>query len=65
MSKIKKLFLDLESDKLLEVYCYNQGKLNISIHDDGGEHFIELDISTAIAFCKELRREINLAKVPF
>ena len=56
MSKIKKLFLDLESDKRLEVYCYNQGKLNISIHDDGGEHFIELDISTAIAFCKELRR---------
>lgn len=65
MSKIKKLFIDLESDTNLEVFCCEEGKIVVLIEDYQGKHFIELDISTSIAFSKELRREINVAKQPF
>ena len=65
MSNIKKLFIDSEDGTHLEVYCYEEGKVRILIDDFNGEHFINLDISTSIAFSKELRREINVAKEPF
>ena len=65
MSKIKKLFLDSENDAHLEVFCYEEGKIVITIDDHHGEHSILLDISTSIALSKELRREINVAKQPF
>ena len=65
MSKIKKLFIDSENDTHLEVFCCEEGKIVILIEDFQGEHSILLDISTSIAFSKELRREINVAKEPF
>ncbi len=65
MSKIKKLFIDSENDTNLEVFATEGGKIVVLIDDHHGEHSILLDISTSIAFSKELRREINVAKEPF
>jgi hypothetical protein len=62
MSKIKKLFLDCEDDTDLEVFCNHKGKIAIKIDNFQGEHIIAIDISTAISFSKELRKEINIAK---
>ena len=65
MSKIKKLFIDSENDTHLEVFATQEGKIAVLINDNQVEHCILLDISTSIAFSKELRREINIAKDPF
>jgi hypothetical protein len=61
MSKIKKLFVDYEDDTNLEVFA-SQSEIVVVISDYEGSHFINLDISTAISFSKELRKEINFAK---
>tara|TARA_R110000868_G_scaffold358670_1_gene620382 strand:+ start:1111 stop:1320 length:210 start_codon:yes stop_codon:yes gene_type:complete len=63
MSKIKKLFVDYEDDtSFLEIFCNSKGKISVRISDCIGEHIIAIDISTAISFSKELRKEINIAK---
>ena len=48
----------------MEVYAMSSGEIFISIEDRKGNEslFIELDLSTAIRFDKELRKQIGLIK---
>ncbi len=62
MSKIKKVFIDTENGSELEIYVTSRLTISICVDDYSGEHIIELDVPTAIAFSKELRKQINLAK---
>lgn len=65
MSNIKKVFIDSSDGSELEVCCTGLGigkKISLSIKDDTGVNYVHLDISTAIAFAKEIRKEINKAK---
>jgi len=61
MSKVKKVFIDLDDDTLMEVFCTEYDTIVVSIEGNNCSS-IELDVSTAIAFSKQLRTVINLAK---
>ena len=62
MSKIKKVFIDSVDDTELEIFCTAKGEICININDHLINRCIFLDISTAIAVSKEIRKEINVAK---
>ena len=55
---------DISNNQLMEVYAMSSGEIFISIEDRKGNEslFIELDLSTAIRFDKELRKQIGLIK---
>jgi len=62
MSKIRKVFVaHADNDYELEVFSLGD-VVRIQIHDCQGLHFIDLDVSTSIAFAKELRKTINYSK---
>lgn len=62
MSRVKKVFMDVEADCELQVWCTTENLIWIQVEDYQGVHWVMLDVSTAISFSKELRKEINLAK---
>jgi|TARA_R110000824_G_scaffold378106_1_gene569561 hypothetical protein len=62
MSKIKKVFLDTIDETELQTCCSIDNDIFVIIENGMGEHIVILDVSTAIAFSKELRTQINLAK---
>ena len=55
---------DISNYQLIEVFATGSDEIFISIEDREGreESFIELDLSTAIRFDKELRKQIGLIK---
>jgi hypothetical protein len=55
---------DISNYQLIEVFATGSDEIFISIEDREGrdEAFIELDLSTAIRFDKELRKQIGLIK---
>jgi hypothetical protein len=62
MSNIKKVFLDTTDETELQTWCSIDNDIFVIIENGMGEHIVILDVSTAIAFSKELRTQINLAK---
>ncbi len=63
MSKIRKVFVaHADNDYELEVFSLGEDLVRIQIDDCQGLHFIDLDVSTSIAFAKELRKTINYSK---
>ena len=62
MSNVRKIFRDSKSSDNVEILCYEKDVLFLVVSNNLGKHIVELDVSTAIAFSKELRKEINEAK---
>jgi hypothetical protein len=62
MSNVRKFFRDSNCSNNVEISCYEEDVLFLVVSNNLGKHIIELNVSTAIAFSKELRKEINEAK---